>query len=96
MTGHCLAAWTIAQATRWVKETFTPRSLSDAVHRLALGVEGVDGDRAEGGRGGYRKALVHRLGKHRRRAAQRLLLAAPPGRLIAVAAICRCEHVAPW
>ena len=27
ITGHSLAAWTIAQAIRWVKETFIPRSL---------------------------------------------------------------------
>ncbi len=45
------------------------------VDRLAFRVEGVDGDRAEGGRGGDGAALVHRLGEHRGRPAQRLLLA---------------------
>ena len=47
----------------------------DAVQRLALGVQRVDRDRAEGGGGGHRAALVHRRGEHRRGAAQRLRLA---------------------
>ena len=36
MTGQSLAAWTIAQATRWVKETFTPRSFSTPFSALRL------------------------------------------------------------
>ncbi len=45
------------------------------VDRLALGVERVDGDRPERGRGRDRPTLVHRFGEHRRGPPQRLLLA---------------------
>ena len=77
MTGHSVAAWTIAHAIRWVKLTFIPRSLSTALIALRFGVERVDRQGAERGRGRHRPALVHRLGEHRRRSAQRLGL---PGR----------------
>ena len=36
MTGHSFAASTIAQAIRWVKETFIPRSLSTPLSALRL------------------------------------------------------------
>jgi hypothetical protein len=36
ITGHCFAACTIAQAIRWVNDTFSPRSLSCALSALRL------------------------------------------------------------
>ena len=36
ITGHSFAAWTIAQAIRWVKETFIPRSLRIALRAFRL------------------------------------------------------------
>ena len=52
-----------------------PALFQQPVDRLALGVERVDGDRPERGGGRHLAALVHRLGQHRRRPPQLLLLA---------------------
>src|SRR6185369_7792785 len=70
-----------------------PALLEDLVERLALGVEGVHGERAEGGRRGNRAALVHRLGERRCGAAERLRL--PGGSLSrrAGAVALRREHI---
>ena len=61
------AACTIAQAIRWVKQSFLPAALSV----LAPGVEHVDGEGAEAGGGGDRAALVHEAHQRGRRAADR-------------------------
>src|SRR6185312_2408285 len=64
------------------------------VDRLALRVEGVDGNRPERGRGRHRAALVHRLGEHRRGPPQLLLLAGGGHGAGAVArAVLAPEHV---
>ena len=65
------------------------------VDRLALGVERVDGQRPERGRGRHRPALVHRLGEHRRGAPQRLGLAlhGRRGGGSRAVAVGRSEHV---
>ena len=51
--------------------------LERRVEDLALGVDRVDRDGAEGGRGGDRAALVHRRGEHAGGAAQRSRLGLP-------------------
>ena len=57
-----------------------PALLEHFVERPALGVERVHGERPERGRRRDRPALLHRLGEHRRRAAERLGLALGRGR----------------
>ncbi len=52
-----------------------PALFEHRVDRLALGVQGVDGDRPERRRRRHRPALVHRLRQHRRRPPQLLRLA---------------------
>ena len=71
-----------------------PAVLERAVDRLALRVQRVDRQRPERCRGGNRARLVHRLGEHRRRAAERLRLAGGRGGRSARPVACGGEDVA--
>ena len=70
ITGKSRAAWTIAQAIRWVNESFLPAALSS----LRRASSTSTGQRAEARGGGDRAALVHEAGERGRRAADRLEL----------------------
>ena len=89
ITGHSWAALTIAQAIRWVKLTFIPRSLRTALSALRLASRVSTASSRKEVAVGIERLCVHRLGERRGGAAEGLGLALGRRRRVRAAVVRR-------